>query len=42
MGDFFFSPGSVTVAVGDTVTWKNTGQAPHNAAADNGSFKTPT
>jgi plastocyanin len=42
MGDFFFSPGSVTVAVGDTVTWHNTGQAPHNATADDGSFKTPT
>ena len=42
MGDFFFSPSSVTVAVGDAVTWRNTGQAPHNATADDGSFKTPT
>jgi plastocyanin len=42
MGDLFFSPSSVTVAVGDTVTWRNTGQAPHNATADDGSFKTPT
>jgi plastocyanin len=41
MGDFFFSPSSVTVAVGDAVTWRNTGQAPHNATADDGSFKTP-
>jgi plastocyanin len=41
MGDFFFSPGSVSVAVGDTVTWRNNGQAPHNAVADDGSFKTP-
>jgi plastocyanin len=41
IGDFFFSPASVTVAVGDTVTWRNTGQAPHNATADDGSFKTP-
>jgi len=40
MGDLFFSPSSVTIAVGDTVTWRNTGQAPHNAAADDGSFKT--
>jgi plastocyanin len=40
MGDFFFSPASVSVAVGDTVTWRNTGQAPHNAVADDGSFKT--
>jgi plastocyanin len=42
MGDLFFSPTSVTIAVGDTVTWHNTGQAPHNATADDGSFKTPT
>jgi plastocyanin len=41
MGDFFFSPSSVTVAVGDTVTWRNTGEAPHNATADDGSFRTP-
>ena len=41
MGDFFFSPSSVTVAIGDTVTWHNNGQAPHNATADNGSFSTP-
>jgi hypothetical protein len=42
MADFFFSPGSVTVAVGDTVTWHNSGQAPHTATADNGSFDTGT
>jgi plastocyanin len=42
MGDLFFSPSSVTIAVGDTVTWRNTGQAPHNATADDGSFHTPT
>jgi plastocyanin len=41
MGDFFFSPASATVAAGDTVTWRNTGQAPHNATADDGSFRTP-
>jgi plastocyanin len=41
MGDFFFSPASVTVAVGDTVSWHNSGQAPHNATADDGSFRTP-
>jgi len=42
MADFFFSPTSVTVAVGDTVTWHNTGQAPHTATADDGSFDTGT
>jgi plastocyanin len=41
MGDLFFSPESVSIAVGDTVTWRNNGQAPHNATADDGSFKTP-
>ena len=40
MGDLFFSPTSVTIAVGDMVTWHNTGQAPHNATADDGSFQT--
>jgi plastocyanin len=39
--DFFFSPASTTIAVGDTVTWHNSGQATHNATADDGSFKTP-
>ncbi len=34
IGDFFFSPASVTVAVGDSVTWRNTGDAPHNATGD--------
>jgi plastocyanin len=42
MDDFFFSPASVTVAVGDTVTWHNAGQAPHTATADDGSFDTGT
>ena len=42
MGDLFFSPASVSIAVGDTVTWRNTGQAPHNATADDGSFATAT
>jgi hypothetical protein len=42
MGDLFFSPATVTIDTGDTVTWRNTGQAPHNATADDGSFSTPT
>jgi plastocyanin len=40
VGDNFFSPASVTVAVGDSVTWNNNGQAPHSATADDGSFDT--
>jgi plastocyanin len=41
-GDFFFSPTSVTVATGDTVTWHNSGKEPHTATADDGSFDTGT
>ena len=42
MINFAFSPASVTVNVGDTVTWSNHDDAPHNATADDGSFSTPT
>ena len=38
--DFAFAPGSVTVDVGDTVTWTNEGPTPHTATADDGSFDT--
>ena len=37
--DFKFSPLEVTVTVGDTIVFRNTGEAPHNAQADDGSFK---
>jgi plastocyanin len=40
VGDNFYAPTSVTVAVGDTVTWNNNGQAPHSATANDGSFDT--
>jgi plastocyanin len=40
IGDNFYSPASVSVAVGDTVTWANNGQAQHSATADDGSFDT--
>lgn len=36
--DDAFSPGSITVAVGDTVTWTNTGEDPHTVTAADGSF----
>lgn len=39
-GDNFYSPASVSVFVGDTVTWRNTGAAQHSATADDGSFDT--
>jgi len=42
MEDFFFSPASVNVHVGDLVTWHNRGNQPHTATADNGSFDTGT
>jgi LPXTG-motif cell wall-anchored protein len=40
VGDNFYSPATVSIAVGDSVTWRNNGQAPHSATANNGSFDT--
>jgi LPXTG-motif cell wall-anchored protein len=40
ISDFQFSPGNVTVNVGDTVTWSNNGPTGHSATASNGSFDT--
>ncbi|HEX2233019.1 MAG TPA: cupredoxin family copper-binding protein [Thermoleophilaceae bacterium] len=40
--DFKFSPASITVNVGDTVTWTNQGPTQHSATASNGSFDTGT
>ena len=36
--DFGFEPASINVKVGESVTWTNTGAAPHTATADDGSF----
>lgn len=36
--DFAFDPGTVTVATGGSVTWKNGGSAPHTVSAADGSF----
>ena len=33
-----FSPASITIAVGGTVTWTNTDTVPHTVTADDGSF----
>lgn len=38
MGDKTFSPASVSVAVGGTVTWTNASDRDHTATADDGSF----
>jgi LPXTG-motif cell wall-anchored protein len=40
IADFSFSPGSLTVSQGDTVTWVNNGPTPHSATATGGSFDT--
>jgi hypothetical protein len=34
MRDFSFSPATITVDVGDSVTWVNAGEQPHNAVGD--------
>jgi plastocyanin len=39
---FAFSPPSITVAVGDTVTWSNSDAQNHTATANDGSFDTGT
>jgi LPXTG-motif cell wall-anchored protein len=36
--DFAFEPKTITVNVGDTITWTNDGPAPHTVSADDGSF----
>jgi plastocyanin len=38
--DFSFGPASITVGVGETVTWRNAGPSGHTATASNGSFDT--
>jgi plastocyanin len=40
IGDNFYSPARVSIAVGDIVSWTNNGQAQHSATADDGSFDT--
>jgi LPXTG-motif cell wall-anchored protein len=40
--DFAFSPKSITIDVGDTVTWTNQDDVEHSATAEDGSFDTGT
>src|SRR4051812_37207134 len=38
--NFAFSPATLTIKVGDKVTWTNQDSAPHSATADDNSFDT--
>ena len=38
--DFSFSPSTITIHVGDTITWTNVGHQPHTATANDHSFDT--
>ena len=40
MIDYEFAPADITIATGGKVTWINQGQQPHNAVADDDTFKT--
>jgi plastocyanin len=40
IANFAFVPNTVTVVVGDTVTWTNNDEVSHTATADGGSFDT--
>jgi LPXTG-motif cell wall-anchored protein len=40
IADFQFTPATITIHVGDTVTWINHGPSAHTATANNGSFNT--
>jgi LPXTG-motif cell wall-anchored protein len=40
ISDFQFSPGSVTINVGDTVTWSNNGPTPHSSTSTGGVWDT--
>jgi plastocyanin len=40
IADFSFTPASITIHVGDTVTWTNHGPSAHTATANDGSFNT--
>ncbi len=40
ISDFKFTPATITIHVGDTITWTNAGPTEHTATASNGSFDT--
>jgi plastocyanin len=40
IADFSFTPGTITIDQGDTVTWTNSGPSAHSATSTNGAFDT--
>jgi plastocyanin len=40
ISDFKFTPATITIHAGDTITWTNVGPTKHTATASNGSFNT--
>lgn len=40
ISDFAFSPRTITINVGDRITWTNSDQVAHTATANNGAFDT--
>lgn len=38
---FAFTPGELTISVGDTVVWRNDDSFPHTASADSGAWSSP-
>jgi plastocyanin len=42
ISDFKFAPATITIHVGDTITWTNNGPTDHTATAKDGSFDTGT
>ena len=40
ISDFKFTPATITIHAGDTITWTNVGPTEHTATANNGSFNT--
>jgi LPXTG-motif cell wall-anchored protein len=38
IGDNFYTPETVTIKIGEAVTWTNNGQAPHTVTANDNSF----
>jgi plastocyanin len=41
IGDNLFDPATVTVVVGDTVTWAHTGARPHDVTSEDGVLNSP-